>query len=146
GLRGIIRSAAIVFFAYIGFDAVATAAQEAKNPTRDTPLGILVSLAIVTILYFLCANVIMGLEKYEVFGGKDGIAPVAVAIENMGQAGADGVIRPDYPWLNQAIILAILGGYASVIMVMLMGQSRVFFSMSRDGLIPSVFSEVHSKY
>ncbi len=146
GFSGIIRAAAIVFFAYIGFDAVSTAAQEAKNPGRDMPIGILLSLFICTILYILFAHVMTGVANYETFKGVDGIAPVAVAIDHMGQANPDGTITPDYPWMNKAIILAILGGYASVIMVMLMGQSRVFFSMSRDGLVPKVFSEVHKKY
>jgi APA family basic amino acid/polyamine antiporter len=87
-----------------------------------------------------------GVASYTLFAGKDGIAPVAVAIDHMGQANPDGTVTPDYPWLNKAIILAILGGYASVILVMLMGQSRVFFSMSKDGLIPKVFSDVHAKF
>ncbi|RYG37752.1 MAG: amino acid permease, partial [Chitinophagaceae bacterium] len=145
GFSGIIRAAAIVFFAYIGFDAVSTAAQEAKNPKRDMPIGILGSLAICTILYLLFAHVMTGVTPYTTFAGKDGIAPVAVAIDHMGTAGADGVPQPDYPWLNRAIVVAILAGYASVILVMLMGQSRVFFSMSKDGLIPRVFSRVNPK-
>lgn len=146
GFSGIIRAAAIVFFAYIGFDAVSTAAQEAKNPKRDMPIGILLSLGICTALYILFAHVMTGVVNYEAFAGKDGIAPVAVAIDNMGPANAAGLITPEYPWLNKAIVLAILAGYASVILVMLMGQSRVFFSMSKDGLMPKVFSEVHPKY
>ncbi|MEO7978223.1 amino acid permease [Flavobacterium sp.] len=146
GFSGIIRAAAIVFFAYIGFDAVSTAAQEAKNPKRDMPIGILLSLAICTILYILFAHVMTGVVNYQAFAGKDGIAPVAIAVESMGHVGANGMITPAYPWLNNAILLAILGGYASVILVMLMGQSRVFFSMSKDGLMPKVFSEVHSKF
>lgn len=146
GFSGIIRAAAIVFFAYIGFDAVSTAAQEAKNPKRDMPIGILLSLGICTILYILFAHVMTGVVNYQAFAGKDGIAPVAIAVEAMGTSGANGMITPAYPWLNNAILLAILGGYASVIMVMLMGQSRVFFSMSKDGLMPKVFSEVHSKF
>ncbi len=146
GFSGIIRAAAIVFFAYIGFDAVSTAAQEAKNPKRDMPIGILLSLLICTILYILFAHVMTGVASFASFAGKDGIAPVAVAIDNMGRMDANGVISPDYPWLNKAIIIAILGGYASVILVMLMGQSRVFFSMSRDGLMPKMFSEVHPKF
>jgi basic amino acid/polyamine antiporter, APA family len=146
GFSGIIRAAAIVFFAYIGFDAVSTAAQEAKNPKRDMPIGILGSLAICTILYILFAHVMTGVTNYTSFRGKDGIAPVAVAIEHMGKADASGVVHADYPWLNRAIIVAILAGYASVILVMLLGQSRVFFSMSKDGLIPRVFSEVHPKF
>jgi APA family basic amino acid/polyamine antiporter len=86
-----------------------------------------------------------GVTSYTSFAGKDGIAPVAVAIEHMGTANAAGVIQPDYPWLNRAIVVAILAGYASVILVMLMGQSRVFFSMSKDGLIPKIFSSVNPK-
>jgi APA family basic amino acid/polyamine antiporter len=143
GFSGIIRAAAIVFFAYIGFDAVSTAAQEAKNPKKDMPIGILGSLVICTILYILFAHVMTGVTSYKDFGGKDGIAPVAVAIDHMGTADAGGIIQPDYPWLNRAIVVAILFGYASVILVMLMGQSRVFFSMSKDGLIPAVFSKVN---
>ncbi len=146
GMSGIVRAAAIVFFAYIGFDAVSTAAQEAKNPKRDMPIGILVSLAICTVLYILFAHVMTGVTPYTSFQGADGIAPVAVAIDHMGTADANGVIAPAYPWLNKAIILAILAGYSSVIMVMLMGQSRVFFSMSKDGLLPKVFSDVHPKF
>ena len=146
GFSGIIRAAAIVFFAYIGFDAVSTAAQEAKNPKRDMPIGILLSLGICTILYVLFAHVMTGVVNYQAFAGKDGIAPVAIAVESMGTVGANGMITPAYPWLNTAILLAILGGYASVILVMLMGQSRVFFSMSKDGLMPKVFSEVHPKF
>ncbi|MCW3092765.1 MAG: amino acid/polyamine/organocation transporter, superfamily [Ferruginibacter sp.] len=143
GFSGIIRAAAIVFFAYIGFDAVSTAAQEAKNPKKDMPIGILGSLAICTILYILFAHVMTGVANYTTFSGKDGIAPVALAIEHMGKADAAGVIHPDYPWLNKAILVAILAGYASVILVMLMGQTRVFFSMSKDGLIPKIFSKVN---
>lgn len=146
GISGIMRAAGIVFFAYIGFDAVSTAAQEAKNPRRDMPIGILVSLLICTVLYILFAHVMTGVTSYQSFKGQDGIAPVAVAIEHMGTADATGKIVPAFPWLNRAIILAILAGYASVILVMLMGQSRVFFSMSKDGLIPKVFSEVHQKF
>lgn len=146
GFSGIIRAAAIVFFAYIGFDAVSTAAQEAKNPAKDMPIGILVSLAICTVLYILFAHVMTGVAHYTEFKGQDGIAPVAVAIDHMGTTNAAGVLTPAYPWLNKAIIIAILAGYSSVILVMLMGQSRVFFSMSKDGLLPPVFSHVHSKF
>ena len=146
GFSGIIRAAAIVFFAYIGFDAVSTAAQEAKNPKKDMPIGILLSLGICTVLYILFAHVMTGVVNYTAFAGADGIAPVAIAIDNMGVADASGMITPAFPWLNKLIILAILGGYASVILVMLMGQSRVFFSMSKDGLMPKVFSEVHPKF
>ncbi len=143
GFSGIIRAAAIVFFAYIGFDSVSTAAQEAKNPQRDMPWGILGALAICTILYILFAHVLTGVTNYKTFAGKDGIAPVAMAIEKMGKVDSSGIIQPDYPWLNRAIVVAILAGYSSVILVMLMGQSRVFFSMSKDGLIPKIFSRIN---
>jgi Amino acid transporters len=146
GWTGILRAAAVVFFAFIGFDAVSTAAQEAKNPKRNMPIGILVSLVICTVLYFLFAHVMTGVANYTEFKGHDGIAPVAIAIEHMGHADASGLIHPDYPWLNRAIILAILAGYSSVIMVMLLGQSRVFYSMSKDGLLPKLFSEIHPKF
>ncbi|MFN8236721.1 MAG: amino acid permease [Chitinophagales bacterium] len=135
GWSGIVRAAAIVFFAYIGFDAVSTAAQETKNPKRDMPIGILGSLAICTVLYILFAHVMTGLANYNEFKGQDGIAPVAVAISHT-----------PFVWLKQGVIVAILAGYSSVILVLLLGQSRVFFSMSRDGLIPRVFSAVHPKF
>jgi APA family basic amino acid/polyamine antiporter len=110
------------------------------------PIGILGSLAICTVLYILFAHVMTGVTHHSSFAGKDGIAPVAVAVEHMGKVNASGALIPDYPWLNRAIVVAILGGYASVILVMLMGQSRVFYSMSKDGLLPKVFSDVHAKY
>lgn len=147
GFSGIIRAAAIVFFAYIGFDAVSTAAQEAKNPKRDMPIGILGSLLICTILYILFAHVMTGVTNYTTFRGEDSIAPVGVAIDHMGPETSPGVVpKADFPWLNRAIIVAILAGYASVILVMLLGQSRVFYSMSKDGLIPKVFSDVHPRF
>jgi APA family basic amino acid/polyamine antiporter len=146
GWSGILRASGIVFFAFIGFDAVSTAAQEAKNPKRDMPIGILGSLVICTILYVLFAHVMTGVVSYKAFLGQDGIAPVAVAVDHMGTMNADGSITPAWPWLNKAIILAILAGYSSVIMVMLMGQSRVFFSMAKDRLLPSIFCHVHPKF
>jgi APA family basic amino acid/polyamine antiporter len=133
GWSGVIRGAGVVFFAFIGFDAVSTAAQEAKNPQKDMPIGILGSLAVCTILYVLFAHVMTGLANYTTFAGS--AAPVAIAIANT-----------PYEWLQQLIILAILAGYTSVILVMLMGQSRVFYSMSKDGLIPKAFSDTHRIY
>ena len=146
GFSGVIRAAAIVFFAFLGFDAVSTAAQETKNPKKHMPIGILGSLLICTILYILFAHVLTGVANYTVFQGRDGIAPVAIAIDHMGAIMPDGSIQPAFPWLNKAIIVAILAGYSSVILVMLLGQSRIFYSMSHDGLLPKVFSEVHPKY
>ena len=148
GWTGIIRAAAVVFFAYIGFDAVSTAAQETKNPKKAMPIGIMGSLLICTVLYIMFAYVMVGVVHYKSFaagGGADHLAPVAIAIEAMGDV-VNGKVMPAYPWLNTTIIFAILLGYASVILVMLMGQSRVFYSMSKDGLLPKVFSEIHPKY
>ena len=146
GWSCVLRGAAIVFFAFLGFDAVSTAAQETKNPKRDMPIGILMSLFICTILYMVFAHVMTGVAHYTDFAGQQGIAPVAVAIDHMGHADAAGIIHPDYPWLNRAIVLAILFGYCSVIMVTLLGQSRVFLSMSRDGLLPPFFSHINEKF
>ena len=147
GWSGVLRGAAIVFFAYIGFDAVSTAAQETINPKRNMPIGILGSLLVCTILYILFAHVMTGVVHYSEFA-KSGneIAPAAVAVAHMGSVGADGVVVPAYPWLNRGILIAILLGYASVIMVMLMGQSRVFYSMSCDGLLPAFFSQISKRF
>ena len=145
GWSGVFRGAAILFFAYIGFDAVSTAAQETINPRRNMPIGILGSLLVCTILYVLFAHVMTGVVNYTAFRGQDSIAPAATAVAHMGKM-VDGHIVPAYPWLNKGIVLAILLGYSSVIMVMLMGQSRVFYNMSRDGLLPSFFSHLHDKF
>lgn len=144
GWTGVIRAAAVVFFAYIGFDAVSTAAQETKDPKRAMPIGIMGSLLICTILYILFAYVMTGVTHYTNFNNSE-LAPVAEAINWMGPI-VNGIPQPDYPWLNTAIIISILLGYSSVILVMLLGQSRVFYSMSVDGLLPKLFSQVHPKY
>ena len=133
GWSGIMRAAAVIFFAYIGFDAVSTAAQEARRPQRDMPIGIIGSLAICTILYVLFAHVLTGMVPYTKFHGD--AAPVATVISLFPHA-----------WLQTGIVIGIIAGYTSVILVMLLGQSRVFFSMSRDGLLPRVFSDVHPKW
>ncbi len=137
GTMGILGAAGIVFFAFIGFDAVSTAAQEAKNPKRDMPIGILGSLAICTVLYILFAHVLTGIAPVEFFRSAGSEASVAKAID---------AFMPGYTWLSNAVTIAILGGFSSVILVMLMGQSRVFYSMSRDGLVPPVFSDLHPRY
>ncbi|MGY4538647.1 APA family basic amino acid/polyamine antiporter [Mucilaginibacter sp. UYNi724] len=133
GWSGILRGAGLVFFVFIGFDAVSTAAQEAKNPQRNMPIGIIGSLIVCTILFVIFAHVMTGMANYKEFIGSG--APVAIAIE-----------KTHYQWLSKAIVLAILIGYTSVILVDLLGQSRVFFSMSKDGLLPKVFSEIHHKF
>jgi basic amino acid/polyamine antiporter, APA family len=137
GILGILGAAGVVFFAYIGFDAVSTAAQEARNPKRDMPIGILGSLVICTILYVLFSYVLSGVATVEDFRSTGREASVAFAISKY-MAG--------YEWLSRAVTVAILAGFSSVILVMLLGQSRVFYSMSRDGLVPKVFSEVHPTY
>ncbi len=137
GIMGILGAAGVVFFAYIGFDAVSTAAQEAKNPARDMPIGILGSLVICTILYVLFAHVLSGVAPVEFFRGAGGEASVAKAIEQF---------FIGYGWLAKFVTVAILAGFSSVILVMLLGQSRVFYSMSRDGLVPKIFSDTHPKY
>jgi APA family basic amino acid/polyamine antiporter len=133
GWSGVFRGAGVVFFAFIGFDAVSTAAQEAKDPKKGMPIGIIGSLLVCTVLYVLFSHVMTGLANYKDF--KDSAAPVAIAIE-----------KTPYAWLQEGIIVAILCGYTSVILVMLMGQSRIFFTMSKDGLLPKVFSNVHRKF
>ncbi|MBP9186163.1 MAG: amino acid permease [Bacteroidia bacterium] len=137
GWGGVLGGAAIVFFAFIGFDAVSTAAQEAKNPKRDMPIGILGSLVICTILYILFGHVLTGVANWQEFKTTGKEASVAYAIQTYMQG---------YEWLGTSVSIAILAGFSSVILVMLMGQSRVFFSMSNDGLMPKAFSELHPKY
>ncbi len=146
GISGVLRGAAIIFFAYLGFDVVSTTAQETRNPRRNMPIGILGSLAVCLLLYLLFAHVMTGVAHYTDFRGSEGIAPVAIAISKMGVPDAYGIVRPAYPWLNKVIILAILIGYCSVIMGTLMAQSRIFMSMSRDGMLPPLFSRLHRRF
>jgi basic amino acid/polyamine antiporter, APA family len=137
GFWGIVGAAGVVFFAFIGFDAVSTAAQEAKNPGRDMPIGILGSLVICTILYVLFAHVLSGLAPIEFFRTTGKEASVTEAITQF---------MTGYGWLAKFVTVAILAGFSSVILVMLLGQSRVFYSMSRDGLVPPIFSELHPRF
>ena len=133
GLSGIMRAAGVIFFAYIGFDTVSTAAQESRNPKKDIPIGIFGSLLICTVLYLAFSLVLTGMVNYKAMRGD--AAPVATAIN----------LTP-YPWLQMMVKLGIIGGFTSVILVLLLGQSRVFYSMSRDGLLPKLFSEIHPKW
>ncbi|HLO38563.1 MAG TPA: amino acid permease, partial [Lacibacter sp.] len=139
GWGGVLGGAAIVFFAFIGFDAVSTAAQEAKNPKRDMPIGILGSLVVCTVLYILFGHVLTGVANWKDFVDpeKGREASVAYAISQY---------MTGYGWLAQAVTVAILAGFSSVILVMLMGQSRIFYTMSNDGLIPKAFGDLHPKY
>lgn len=137
GIMGILGAAGVVFFAFIGFDAVSTAAQEAKNPKKDMPIGILGSLAVCTILYILFAHVLTGIASIDDFRHQGKEASVTYAIKTY---------MHNYTWLGNLVTIAILAGFSSVILVMLMGQSRVFYSMSKDGLVPKVFSNLHPKY
>jgi APA family basic amino acid/polyamine antiporter len=134
GLSGILRGAGVIFFAYIGFDAVSTAAQESKNPQKDMPVGILASLGISTVLYILVAMVLTGIVSYTTLNVPD---PVAVGVNAMGK----GMF-----WLRPIVKIAAIAGLSSVILVMLLGQPRIFFTMSKDGLLPPVFSKVHPKF
>jgi APA family basic amino acid/polyamine antiporter len=137
GWGGVLGGAAIVFFAFIGFDAVSTAAQEAKNPKRDMPIGILGSLVVCTILYILFGHVLTGVANYTEFKTAGKEASVAYAIQTY---------MKGYEWLGTSVTVAILAGFSSVILVMLMGQSRIFYTMSNDGLIPKAFGDLHPKY
>jgi APA family basic amino acid/polyamine antiporter len=137
GLMGILGAAGVVFFAFIGFDAVSTAAQESVNPKRDMPIGILGSLVICTVLYILFSHVLTGIASVDEFRTTGKEASVTYAIAHH---------MPGYGWLGKLVTVAILFGFTSVILVLLMGQSRVFFSMSRDGLVPKMFSDIHPKY
>ena len=134
GWDGIVRGAGVIFFAYIGFDAVSTAAQEAKNPQRDLPIGIMASLAVCTVLYILMSLVMTGLVP---FAQLDVAEPVYVALDAAG---------PQLAWLKYLTTLGAVAGLASVVLVMLMAQPRIFYAMSRDGLLPPIFGKVHSKY
>jgi APA family basic amino acid/polyamine antiporter len=132
GWSGIMTGAGIVFFAYIGFDAVSTAAQEAKNPQRDMPIGIIGSLLICTVLYIAVSVIATGVVPYTQLDVPD---PIAVAADRAGMG-----------WMGKLIKLGAIAGLSSVILVMLLGQSRVFYSMARDGLLPPVVSQVHPRF
>ncbi len=134
GWSGVVRGAGVIFFAYIGFDAVSTAAQEAKNAQRDMPIGILGSLAICTVLYIAVSLVLTGIVSYTQLNDP---APIAVAINSLG---------PKVAWLRPIIKIGAIAGLSSVILVMLLGQPRIFYTMSKDGLLPPVFSTVHPKF
>jgi APA family basic amino acid/polyamine antiporter len=134
GISGILRGAGVIFFAYIGFDAVSTAAQESKDPQKDMPIGILGSLAISTVLYILVAIVLTGIVSYKELNVAD---PVAVGVDAMGKS---------MFWLRPIVKIAAIAGLSSVILVMLLGQPRIFFTMSKDGLLPPVFSRVHPRF
>ena len=133
GMDGVFRAAAIVFFAYIGFDAVSTAAGEAKNPQRDMPIGILGSLAICTVIYIAVCAVLTGMTHYSLLGTAK---PVVTAIEPF----------PTLGWLKTATEIGAIAGLSSVILVMLMAQPRIFYSMAQDGLLPRLFGKIHPKY
>lgn len=134
GWSGILRGAGVIFFAYIGFDAVSTAAQEAKNPQKDMPKGILYSLLICTVLYVVVTAVLTGIVHYSEL---DHPAPIAYTIDKVG-----GTLQ----WLSPLIKIGAIAGLSSVVLVMMLGQSRIFYSMSKDGLLPRFFSGVHKKY
>jgi basic amino acid/polyamine antiporter, APA family len=133
GWSGVLNAAGVVFFSYIGFDAVSTAAQEAKNPTRNVPIGILASLLICTVLYILMSGVMTGLIPYPLLNDA---APVAVAL----------AAHPQLNWLRDWVLFGALAGLTSVILVMMLAQARIFLSMARHGLLPPVIGKVHPRY
>ncbi len=139
GMDGVFRAATIVFFAYIGFDAVSTAAGEAKNPQRDMPIGILGSLAVCTIIYIAVCAVLTGMTHYSLLGTAK---PVATALEEVIKADPAANIG----WLKTAVEIGAIAGLSSVILVMLMAQPRIFYSMSRDGLLPGLFGKIHPRF
>ena len=134
GWSGIVAGAGVIFFAYIGFDAVSTAAQEAKNPQKDMPIGILASLAVCTVLYIAVALVMTGIVNFKDLNVP---APIALAIDRSGSA---------LDWLRPLIKIGAIAGLSSVVLVMLMAQPRIFYSMAKDGLLPKKFASVHSKF
>jgi basic amino acid/polyamine antiporter, APA family len=134
GWSGVLRGAGVIFFAYIGFDAVSTAAQEAKNAQRDMPIGILASLALCTVLYIVVSLVLTGIVSYKELNVPD---PIAVAINSLGSGVA---------WLRPIIKIGAIAGLSSVILVMMLGQPRIFYTMSKDGLLPPAFSAVHPRF
>jgi len=133
GWSGVLKAAGVIFFAYIGFDAISTAAQEAKNPQRDMPIGILASLVICTILYVIVATVLTGMVSYKELNVA---APVALALDKY----------PGLHWLGIPIKLGAVAGMTSVMLVMTIAQARIFFAMARDGLLPQLFGKVHPKF
>jgi APA family basic amino acid/polyamine antiporter len=132
GISGVLRAAGTLFFAYVGFDSVSTAAQETKNPQKNIPIGILTALAISTGIYILFGTVLTGLVNYKEL---DVAAPVALALS-----------KTPYAWLGSLVKLAVLAGFTSVILVMLLGQSRIFYAMARDGLLPTSLATIHPKW
>ncbi len=133
GISGIFRAAGLVFFAYIGFDTVSTLAQDAKNPQRDLPRGILGSLAICTIAYIIVSLVLTGIVSYKLLDVPD---PIAVALDAMG---------PAFFWVASIVKVAILAGLASVVLVQLLGQTRIFMAIGKDGLLPKPFAKMNAK-
>ncbi len=134
GWSGILRGAGVIFFAYIGFDTISTAAQEVKNPQRDMPIGILGSLAVATVLYILVAFVLTGMVNYSRLAVPN---PIAVGIDSAGQS---------LFWLRPFVKIGAIAGLSSVVLVLLYGQSRIFFTMSRDNLLPRRFAVVHERF
>jgi basic amino acid/polyamine antiporter, APA family len=134
GVSGIIRGAGLVFFAFIGFDAISTLAQESRNPQKDMPIGMIGSLGICTIAYIIVALVLTGVVSYAKLNVAD---PIAVGVDALG---------PAFIWLRFVIKIAILAGLSSVVLVMLLGQARIFYTMSKDGLLPSIFGKIHLKF
>jgi APA family basic amino acid/polyamine antiporter len=133
GWTGVFRATGVIFFAYIGFDAVSVAAQEAKNPQRDVPIGILGSLVLCTVLYMLMSYVLTGIAPYSTLNVAH---PVSAALEAL----------PATAWLAPYVNIGAIVGLSSVVLVLLLGQTRIFYAMSRDGVIPPAFAEIHPRF
>jgi APA family basic amino acid/polyamine antiporter len=132
GLGGVLRAAAIVFLAYVGFDAVSTAAEEAVNPQRDMPIGIIGSLVVATVLYMVVAAIMTGIVPYKELDVAD---PVAHVLNHL-----------NMPWASVVVSIGAMAGITSVLLVLLLGQPRILFAMSRDGLLPAALSKVHARF
>lgn len=137
GVSGVFKGTAVVFFSYIGFDAISTTAQETKNPQRDLPIGIIVSLIVCTLLYILVSLVLTGIVNYKELNVPD---PFAVAVNAIGGVGGDVI------WGKRLIKIGAIAGLSSVVLVLLLGQPRIFMAMSRDGLLPAFFCKIHPKF
>ena len=132
GFKGVVTAAAIVFLAYVGFDAVSTTAEEAVNPQRDMPIGIMGSLAVATVLYIVVAAIMTGVVPYKQLNVAD---PVALVLNVL-----------NMPWASVVVSVGALAGITSVLLVLLLGQPRILFAMSRDGLLPPLMSKVHKRF
>src|SRR6185295_14838856 len=143
GWSGVLRGASVIFFAYIGFDAVSTAAQESKRPQRDMPIGLLGSLAICTVLYVLVSGVMVGLKPYQELNDP---APMALAVDAVRARAAGSALAPAAGGLALLVKLGTFLGLSSTMVVTLLGQTRIFYAMAKDGLLPAWTARIHPRF